>query len=65
MAPFNGANFLLDQLNSLAEQTYLPGALWITDDGSSDATQVIIDSFASHAPFKVNFTQNYKRLGRG
>lgn len=65
MATFNGANFLLDQLNSLAAQTYLPDALWITDDGSTDATQVIINSFAANAPFRVNFVENHKRLGYG
>ena len=65
MATFNGANFLLDQLNSLAEQTYLPDALWITDDGSTDATQEIINSFAANAPFRVTFVGNHRRLGYG
>lgn len=65
MATFNGANFLLDQLNSLAVQNYLPDALWITDDGSTDATQLIVSSFAADAPFRVNFVANHKRLGYG
>jgi glycosyltransferase involved in cell wall biosynthesis len=58
MATFNGAKFLLDQLNSLAEQNYLPDTLWITDDGSTDATQLIFTSFAADAPFRVYFVAN-------
>lgn len=65
MATFNGAAFLKDQLNSLAAQTYLPDALWITDDGSTDTTQQIVNEFAAAAPFNVTFVKNDKRLGYG
>jgi len=65
MATFNGAAFLKDQLRSLATQTYLPDALWITDDGSTDTTQQIVTEFAIAAPFSVNFVKNDKRLGYG
>ncbi|MBV5347311.1 glycosyltransferase [bacterium] len=65
MATFNGATFLQVQLNSLAAQTYLLDVLWITDDGSTDATQTIVNTFAGIAPFKVNFVENPKRLGCG
>lgn len=63
MAMLNGTTFLQDQLNSLAAQTYFPDALWITDDGSTDATQTIVNTFAAKAPFRVHFVKHHKRLG--
>ena len=65
MATFNEASFLHEQLQSLATQTYLPNALWITDDGSIDATKSIVDEFFRKAPFPVRFSENETRLGYG
>lgn len=36
MATYNGAHFIEQQLQSFAEQTWLPDELVITDDGSAD-----------------------------
>jgi glycosyltransferase involved in cell wall biosynthesis len=63
MATYNGADFLLPQLDSLARQTLSPHELVITDDGSTDATRAIVDSFAATAPFPVRFHRNPVRLG--
>ena len=38
MATYNGAEFLPEQLNSLAAQTHENWRLWVSDDGSADAT---------------------------
>jgi glycosyltransferase involved in cell wall biosynthesis len=63
MATYNGAKYLLDQLDSLAAQTLMPYELVVTDDGSTDATLEILDEFARRAPFPVHIHRNPERLG--
>ena len=63
MATYNGARFLLEQLESFAEQTRLPDELVITDDGSTDDTAAVVAAFARTAPFAVRFVPNDRRLG--
>jgi glycosyltransferase involved in cell wall biosynthesis len=63
IATYCGAQYLREQLDSIARQTLLPFELVITDDGSTDATAQIVDEFAQTAPFPVRFFQNEVRLG--
>lgn len=63
MATYNGEKFLRDQLKSLAQQTYLPDELIVTDDGSLDRTVQILKEFQSTAPFAVRLSVNEERLG--
>jgi glycosyltransferase involved in cell wall biosynthesis len=50
MCTKNGAAFLDDQLKSIADQTHANWALFVSDDGSTDATRDILKRFAdSHA----------------
>lgn len=65
LASYNGANFIAEQLRSLAAQTHLPDELIVTDDGSDDETIRIITDFARTAPFDVKLFQNPQRLGFG
>ena len=53
MATFNGAKYLTEQLASLQNQTTLPRRLIVSDDGSTDATRQILESFANRATFDV------------
>jgi glycosyltransferase involved in cell wall biosynthesis len=53
MATFNGAKYLREQLVSLQNQTMLPRQLIVSDDGSTDATPQILESFAKRATFEV------------
>lgn len=53
MATFNGADWLEEQLESIAHQTRRPDRLVISDDGSTDGTVDIARRFARHAPFDV------------
>jgi glycosyltransferase involved in cell wall biosynthesis len=53
MATFNGAKYLPEQLASLQNQTTLPRQLIASDDGSTDATRQILESFAKRATFDV------------
>jgi hypothetical protein len=63
MTTYNGARHLQQQLDSFAHQTVLPSQLVVTDDGSTDATQEVVESFAKSAPFPVHFVRNERRLG--
>lgn len=63
MATFDGARFLRDQLESIAEQTVAPAELVVCDDGSTDQTLDVIRDFAARAPFPVRLTVNRQRLG--
>lgn len=64
MATCNGAQFLPQQLDSIARQTRLPDELVVGDDASSDATREIIAAFARHNPrIAVRLEENPTRLG--
>lgn len=63
MATYNGGDYLEEQLGSIARQTRKPDELVIFDDGSTDLTLEICRSFAQSAPFRVEITQNKRKLG--
>lgn len=63
MATYNGAAYLLEQLNSLVDQTRLPDELVVCDDRSTDATVDILETFGERAPFPVRIYRNETRLG--
>ena len=63
LATWNGERFVLEQLESLARQTYQPYELVVRDDASADLTTTIVREFASRAPFRVQMHTNTQRLG--
>ena len=65
LATYNGERFLQEQLDSLAQQTCKPYELVVTDDGSTDKTIEILNTFADQAPFPVHVNINEERLGYG
>ncbi len=63
LATFNGACYLRDQIESIIAQTYVNWELWIRDDGSTDDTIGLINSFSLRDNrIKMLFTRNM-RLG--
>lgn len=50
MATYNGADFILDQLRSIRDQTHKKFLLLISDDGSTDGTLEIAKDFAVRTP---------------
>lgn len=61
MATYNGERFLIEQLESFADQTVKDWVLWVSDDGSSDKTINILKNFADKFPLgKVNIVQGPK-----
>ena len=63
MATYNGAPFLQKQLDSILWQSVPPSELVIVDDGSTDDTIKLAESFAATAPFDVRIYHNKERLG--
>lgn len=53
MATWNGAAHLAEQLQSIARQTWHNWSLWVSDDGSTDGTRAIVESFARHNPVRT------------
>ena len=52
LATYNAEKYLKEQIDSLLLQTCQQWTLFIRDDGSTDATQVIIDDYLSSYPNK-------------
>ncbi|MBX2845527.1 MAG: glycosyltransferase [Saprospiraceae bacterium] len=63
LCTYNGAAFLKEQLQSIAQQSILPDELIIGDDGSTDNTISIIQAFQANASFPVTLIQHSRRLG--
>lgn len=63
LCTYNGARFILEQLQSIASQTLLPDEVIISDDGSSDGSLEIVERFSTRAPFKLQCFKNSSRLG--
>ena len=63
LCSYNGAKFILEQLDSIAAQTRTPDELVICDDGSCDATIAEVANFASRASFPVRVHVNEAVLG--
>ena len=63
LCTYNGAQYLQQQLDSIAGQTLLPGELVACDDGSSDETVAILKAFSGKAPFPVHIHINDSNLG--
>lgn len=58
MCTYNGALFLKEQLESVLNQLTLPDELVICDDGSTDDTVEIIETFKAHSTFLVQLYKN-------
>ena len=63
MCTYNGARFLSEQLDCLANQSRQPDEVVICDDCSSDNTVDILNDWAKSVPFSVKVVQNEKNLG--
>lgn len=63
LCSYNGGRYIRQQLESIADQSRLPDELVVCDDGSTDDTVAIVESFAAHAPFAVRLYRNESNLG--
>ncbi|MCE6989179.1 glycosyltransferase family 2 protein [Dyadobacter sp. CY323] len=63
MCTYNGAEFLSEQLKSIADQTVEVDELIVCDDRSKDNTIEILKSFAATSKFPVHIHVNEQNLG--
>ncbi len=63
LATFNGEKFLEQQINSIFNQTFTNWKLIIHDDGSTDNTVDIINSFVEVYPEKIFFIKDNIKTG--
>jgi len=50
MCTYNGEKFLIEQLDSLLSQSHKNLIIWVSDDGSTDATLIILEQYQKHFP---------------
>ncbi len=62
LCTYNGERFLQEQLDSIANQTRLPDEVVVGDDGSTDNTLEILETWAKTTPFPVRIIRNPERL---
>lgn len=58
LSVYNGYRFLSVQLDSLLSQTYPEITIWIRDDGSSDRTKDVINTYRDNFRDKVNLIED-------
>lgn len=63
LTTYNGESYLQQQLESIADQTFLPTELVIFDDCSTDKTCEIIDRFINQTNLRVKFFKNVENVG--
>jgi len=61
LSTYNGCKYLLEQLNSLYQQTYPDIRILVRDDGSSDSTRSILDSEQSDG--RIEILEGHNNLG--
>lgn len=55
LSTFNGADYVVAQIESILNQTHRNTSLFIRDDGSTDATLTIIEQYAKKYPQRIQF----------
>lgn len=63
MATYNGAKYIKEQLESIANQSVKPDELVISDDSSTDDTVYIVKEFVAKVSFEVKLICNKHNLG--
>lgn len=63
VATYNNADFLVEQLNSIVNQTLPPDEIIIGDDASTDNTVEILKDFAEHSPVETKIFFNPVNIG--
>ena len=63
MCTYNGSRYIMEQLDSIAQQTLLPCELVVCDDGSTDSTLELLEAFSNQVSFPVRLHVNDVNLG--
>ncbi|MDF2589721.1 MAG: hypothetical protein K0S41_3562 [Anaerocolumna sp.] len=63
LATYNGEKYISEQIDSIIKNSFKNWKLWVFDDGSTDRTSSIINSYAIQYPDQIYFRQNEKNIG--
>lgn len=65
MAMYNGSKYLIEQLDSLLNQSYQPERVFISDDGSNDGSIELVEEYIKSHRLEEKWTckKNTKNLG--
>ena len=63
MAVYNGSAYIREQIDSILNQTYENWHLTISDDGSTDGTDLIADEYAAKYPEQITLVYSGVRFG--
>ena len=58
MSAYNAEAFVAEAINSILNQSFQDFELLIADDGSSDKTKAVIDSFSDHRVMRYHNGEN-------
>lgn len=63
IASYNYGDYLIEAVESVLKQTILPNEILISDDFSSDDTQLIAENYVKRYPDLIKYNRNEKNLG--
>jgi len=63
LASYNGAPFIREQIDSILAQTEQRWHLTLSDDGSTDGTDAVLDEYAARFPEKIARVRSGRRFG--
>ncbi|WP_445710017.1 glycosyltransferase [Flavobacterium sp.] len=63
IASYNYGDFLIEAVESVLKQTVVPNEILISDDCSSDETQLIAESYVKKYPDLIKYNRNETNLG--
>ena len=63
MTVYNGEKYLLEQMDSILDQSYLPNEIIISDDCSNDHTMNLLEKYNNNKNIEIKIYKNEKNLG--
>ena len=63
MTVYNGEKYLLEQMDSILNQSYLPNEIIISDDCSNDRTMNLLEKYNNNKNIEIKIYKNEKNLG--
>ena len=63
LCTYNGEHYIVEQLQSILNQTVLPDEIVICDDGSTDSTLDLIREISTCSPVPIHLYENEQNLG--
>lgn len=63
MCTYNGESYLIEQLESIINQTMPVDEIVICDDGSTDSTCLLVEQFIKTSRIPIKFIKNGRNIG--